>query len=333
MATIEDVAVKAGVSVATVSRVLNDSNKVSRDKKDKVMKAVKDLNYQPNALGRNLRRSETRMVLVVCTFVINEVLAGIQDTADDLGYDVILVSTGMKKRGLDAVKFIKNGMVDGVIFLNMIYEHKELIDLISQYPIVQSCEYLNIPNSYLVSVNDEKAAYEMTCHLIAQGRKRIAFLGYSTSKYSPNFVFDREKGYKRALAEHGLIYDSNLHLEGDLAFHGGHSGVEAAKKILAMENRPDAIFCIQDNMAIGCINTLVKAGVSVPGEIAVAGFDDIEMAQICDPQLTTVSQPLYDIGTETMKMLIAQIRGEIKTPRHIFLEHKLVIRGSTVSQP
>jgi DNA-binding LacI/PurR family transcriptional regulator len=273
-----------------------------------------------------LRRSESKMVLVVCTEVIDEVMTGIQDVAHELGYDVIVSYTGNRKRGMDSIKFLQNGLVGGVIFLNMLFKDEELIQICNQYPVVQCGEYVNIPNPYLVSVYDEKAAYDVVSHLIGLGRKRIGFVAFEEPEVSPNFSREREKGYRQALADHGIPYDPELRKTGNFSYE---SGVEAAKQYLNMKERPDAVFCSLDAMAVGCLNTFKGAGISIPEEIAVAGFDNIEIAEICDPQLTTVAQPFYEIGRETMKMLISLMKGEITIGRHVLMHHQLIVRAST----
>lgn len=325
MVKIEDVASLAGVSVATVSRVLNNNYMVSKEKRDKVLEAVKALNYQPNALGRNLRRTETKMILVVCTAVIDEAMNGIQDVAKEMGYDVI-ISYSDKRDSKSSVKFLENGLVGGVIFLNMLLKNDDMYNICKQYPVVQCGEYIDIPNSYLVSINDQKAAYEVVSHLIQQGKKRIGFVACDGYDGSPNFSKERERGYRQALADHGIEYITELRLSGDNTFE---SGAIAAKHYFGLENRPDAVFCVLDNIAFGCLNALKNFGVSIPDDIAIAGFDNLEISEASEPPLTTVAQPFYEIGRETMKMLVSLIKGEITLGRQLFLNHQLIIRGST----
>jgi LacI family repressor for deo operon, udp, cdd, tsx, nupC, and nupG len=326
MATIDDVAKLAGVSVATVSRVLNNNYTVGQKNRDKVLEAVQILNYQPNAFGRNLRRSETKMVLVVCTSVIEQAMNGINDTAKELGYDVILSYTHSNGKGNNSIKFLENGLVDGVIFLNMIFKDEELINISKQYPVVQCGEYVDIPNAYLVSTNDERAAYEMVNHLINTGKRRIGYIAYDAFGMNPYFSREREKGYKQALADNNIPFDPELIKSADRSYK---SGVIAATRYLELKNRPDAVFCSRDNLAIACINTFETAGLAVPGDIAIAGFDNNEIAEMCSPALTTVAQSFYEMGCETMRMLIAQIKGEITVGRRVYINHKLVVRAST----
>ncbi|MBP2643537.1 MAG: transcriptional regulator, LacI family [Firmicutes bacterium] len=329
MVTIADVAAMAGVSVATVSRVLNNSYIVSPEKRARVTEAIEALNYKPNVYGRNLRRTESKLILVVCSTVIEEIMNGIQDTAKDLGYDIVLNYTGSRKKSLDSIKFLQNGLVDGVIYSNLFFADEELINISRQFPVVQCGELLDIPNSFLVSNRDEEAAYNIVHHLISQGKKRIGLVTLSDAEASCHFSKEREKGYIRALTDFNIPYDPELIRRGDMSFE---YGLEAANYFLQMKNRPDAIFCVQDIPAVGCINAIKSAGVAIPDDIAVAGFDNVELAEMCDPPLTTVAQPFYEIGRETMRTLVSLIKGEITIGRHILLDSELIIRGSTVKK-
>lgn len=327
MVTIDDVAARAGVSIATVSRVLNNSSMVSQEKRDRVMEAVKALNYLPNAVGRNLRRAESKMVLVVSSVVIQEVLVGIQDYAKEQGYDIILSYIGKTDGNMDSVKFLQNGLVDGVIFSSVSFGSRELIDISKQYPVVQCLESVDVPNSYLVSIDDEKAAYDVVSHLISTEKKRIGIIALDEENKARQFSADRERGYRRALLDFGLQYDPSLKIIGD---HSYESGADAARRFLNLENRPDAVFGMTDTMAVGCLNTIKSLGVSVPDDIAVAGFDNIDIAKMCEPKLTTIAQPFYELGRETMRMMVSLLKGEISSSRRVLLNHRLIVRGSSV---
>jgi LacI family repressor for deo operon, udp, cdd, tsx, nupC, and nupG len=329
MTTISDVATRAGVSIATVSRVLNNSYIVSSEKKIRVTEAIEALNYKPNVYGRNLRRNETKLVLVVCSTLIEEIMNGIQDVAKELDYDIILNYTGSRNKNLDSIKFLQNGLVDGVIYSSLFFADEELIKISRQFPVVQCGELLDIPNSFLVSTRDDEASYNMVCHLINQGKKRIGLVTLEGAEALCRFAREREKGYKRALADFNLPDDPALIYRGDISFE---SGADAAKYFIHMKESPDAIFCVQDNPAVGCINALKTAGISVPKDIAVAGFDNAEISEACDPPLTTVAQPFYEIGRETMKTLVSLIKGEISIGRHILLDSEIIIRDSTVNK-
>lgn len=332
MATIEEVARRAGVSVATVSRVLNNNYAVSQAKRDSVMEAVAALNYQINAAGRMLRRAETRMIMVVCSAVLQEVLEGIQEAGRQAGYDILVTCTGFTSARTEpsrseSFKFLENGLVDGVILMNMVTRDEELLAISQQFPIVQCGEYVKIPNAFLVSTHDEKAAYAMTEHLAQIGRRKIAIVMNALDGHLSNYVRERLNGYRQALTDAGLPRSAACEHQAGFTYE---DGVAAARRILALEDRPDAVFCTRDSLAVACINTFQAAGLRVPEDIAVAGFDNTELCSMCSPPLSSVAQPFREIGQETLKMLVSLIRGEVSIGRHLLLDHQLVLRASTL---
>lgn len=327
MATIDDVAALAGVSVATVSRVMNNSYVVSEDKRKRVLLAAQTLNYQPATYNRSQKKTESKTLLMICSVVINEVMAGIQAMARELGYDVLIHYNSDRNTDLNSVKILKNKMVDGVILLNMLLDNSMLESISSQFPVVQCGDYVDLPKSYQVSVDNEGGAYAMTSHLIETRRRRIAFIMPNIEADLPYFALLRWRGYRRALEDHGLSYDPQLVIKADFSLE---SGYEAGRQILSMQNRPDGVFCAIDQLAIGCVHVFRDNGLVIPRDIAVAGFDDDEAAEICSPPLTTVAQPHFEIGRDTVRLLSAVINGEISVGRKICINYDLKIRASTV---
>lgn len=323
MANINEVAKLAGVSVATVSRVLNNNYMVSEEKKQKVLDAVKELDYQPNTYAKNLRKSENKMILVVCTIMLEHALEGIKDAAQQAGYDVIVDYIGFRDPKSNALKFLQNGLVGGVIFLNVLHYDDELARVMKEYPNVMCGEFISRSKSTSVSIDDEKAAYEMTDYLIKQGREKIAYLGLAEDF---KFSIDRERGYKRALFDNIYEIDNKMIIKGEYSFE---SGVEGAKKLLELENKPDAIFCSQDMIAAGVIEYLKENNITIPDDIMVAGFDNHEISEMIRPKITTIAQPFYEIGKESARALIAIIKDEDGTGKRIYLNHELYIREST----
>jgi len=329
MATIQDVARAAGVSVATVSRVLNNSSSVSKNTRDSVMQAIKHLNYQPNLLGRNLRRTETRMVLVLLPNISNPfysmIVKGIEDVAHKNGYNIMLCNTdGESNREKVYLDLLKNRLSDGVVFMAPELEREELSEIGRRSPVVQCCEYKEGARVSHVSIDNFSAAYLAVRHLVDQGHRRIGMISCENRFLS---TIQREKGYRKALEDAGIGYSQEMIKNGDYSFK---SGLRAAKQFLAMEEKPTAVFAISDVMAIGAMRAMKEAGLKVPDDIAVIGFDNISFASMCDPLLTTISQPKYDLGCVAMELLLKQIRGEMKEPQDIFLEHELIIRESTI---
>lgn len=329
MATIKDVAKASGVSVATVSRVINNSTSVSKNTRDSVMQAIKDLNYQPNLLGRNLRRTETRMVLVLLPTISNpfyaRIVKGMEDVAHKNGYNIMLCNTD-SDRGREKLylNLLRNRLSDAVVFMGPELDKEELTEIGECFPVVQCCEYKEGARVSHVSIDNFAAAYTAVRHLIGLGHSRI---GLITSGNSFVSTIQRKNGYSKALKDSGLSFSKSMVKYGDYGFK---SGLRAAKQFLAMEEKPTAIFAISDIMAIGAMRAVKEAGMKVPDDVAVMGFDDVSFASMCAPLLTTISQPKYDLGCIAMELLLKQIRGEMKEPEDIFLEHELIIRESTI---
>lgn len=329
MANIKEVAKKAGVSVATVSRVLNNSDLVSEETKERVLKAIKELNYHPNLLSRNLRHLKTKMILALLPNVSNpfyaRVVKGIEDVAHKHGYNVMLCNTDSNPEKERAyLELLKNKLADGVILMASTMKKEELTLLAKNYPVVQCCEYIEDAGASYVSIDNFSAAYKAVRHLINLGHSKIALLSCKNEFISTKL---REEGYKKALEEAGIKFDEKLVKYGDYSFK---SGIRAAKELLSMQEKPTAIFAISDIMAIGVIKALKEAKLKVPENVAVVGFDDINFASMYDPAVTTISQPKYDLGCVAMEMLLNFIEGKQKNPQGVFLEHELVIRESTI---
>lgn len=327
-ATIQDVAKAAGVSVATVSRVINNSPSVSGNTRDTVMEAIQKLNYQPNLLGRNLRRTETRLVLVLLPSIANpfyaRVVKGIEDVAHKNGYNILLCNTDAEQnRERIYLDLLKSRLADGVVFLAPELSQEELTGIGRNYPVVQCCEYKEGAMVSRVSIDNFGAAYKAVRHLTGLGHRRIAMISARNNFLS---TLRRQEGYRQALMDAGLERDETLIRFGDYGFN---SGLRAANQLLALKERPTAIFSISDIMAIGAIRAARECGLCVPDDLAVMGFDNISFASMNHPKLTTISQPKYELGCVAMELLLSQIRAEMKEPQEVFLENELIIREST----
>ena len=327
--TIQDVAKAAGVSVATVSRVINNSTSVSVETKELVLDAVKRLDYRPNLLGRNLRRAETRLILVLLPNISNpfysRIVKGIEDVGHRNGYNVLLCNTdsepGREKLYLD---LLKNRLADGVIFMAPSLSREELTETGKSFPMVQCCEYKEGAKVSHVSIDNFAASQKIVKHLLALGHRRIGLISCDNEYLS---TIHREEGYRKAVLDAGIKPEDGLSIDGDYSFK---SGLRAASQLLSLTDRPTAVFCISDIMAIGAIRAARERGLRVPEDFAVAGFDNVSFASMCDPMLTTVSQPKYDLGCTAMELLLKQIHGEMKEPQDLILEFELIIRESTI---
>lgn len=328
MATIQDVAKMAGVSVATVSRVLNNSSSVTEETRHHVQEAIQKLNYQPNLLGRNLRRLETRMILVLLPTISNtfysKIVKGMEGVGHKNDYNIMICDTGSNaERERTYLNLLKNKLVDGVIFMAPELSKEELSGIGKHFPVVQCCEYREGAEVSHISINNFDAAYQAVRHLIHIGHQKIGMISGDNHFIS---TFQREEGYKKALEDAGLSFNPSHIIKGEYGFK---SGLRAAQQFLAMDEKPTAIFAASDMMAIGAIKAIKQKGFSVPKDMAVIGFDNISFSTMVEPQLTTVAQPQYDIGCMAMELLLKRIKGELDKPQYIYVEHELIIREST----
>lgn len=326
MTTILDVARAAGLSTATVSRALREPEKVTEKTRAKVFKAVEAVNYRPNMLARNLRTDKSFTLLVLVPGIANpffaNVTAGIEATAWKRGYSVLLGDTrDSPEREEHYARLVETRLADGVIQLSPDYAPAESRRQ-APYPVVHACgcELTEAPS---VRIDNVGAMHEMVAHLIARGHRRIAAI---SGPQANAHAIDRLKGYRQALEAAGIAFDPGLVLHGSFRMQ---SGFEAAREILAMTPRPTAIVSINDEMAIGAIQALAALGVSVPSDIAVTGFDDIDFAAHSTPALTTVRQPAAEMGAKACELLIDWIEDKARDEAVHILPHTLVVRESS----
>ena len=329
MLTIKEVAKEANVSVATVSRVINNNVPVSSKARIKVENAIKKMNYEPNMLGRNLRRSENRFILALLPNISNPfyaaIIKGVEDTAMSQGYNVILCQTDAEpEREKSYLNLLKQKLADGVINLDPILDEEFLIKIGEKYPIIQCCEYRDLDITY-VSIDNKAAAYKATNHLIDIGHKNIALIN-SNEKYV--YARQRKEGYIKALIDSNIKPKDKWIVNVDLDFE---SAQNAVKYLLSLDEKPDAIFAVSDILAIGVLKQISQAHLRVPEDIAVVGFDNIPYAKIVTPALTTVNQPMYTMGAKACKKLIHKLRQDKEVENEI-LDVQLIVRESTVKQ-
>ena len=325
--TISDVARWAGISTATVSRTLATPEKVTARTRAIVLEAVRQTGYVPNLAARNLRTNKTRTILAVLPDFSNVffslILRGISDTLVARGYSLIIADTrNDPAREAQYAEFILAGRVDGVLLLNgrSILAHPKGN---APAPTVSLCE--RIPNAPFPHVETEnrEAARMMTAYLASLGHKTIGYV-----RGPPANVLEHERfaGYRDALREAHLQYDPALVTSGDFTLESGEAAAEA---YLSRRQLPDAIFACNDEMAMGLIRGLSAAGVTAPGDVSIAGFDDIEFAEAYNPPITTVRQARREIGERAAELLLKLIDGDLPPKREIKLAAELVIRKST----
>ena len=327
IATIKDVAKLAGVSVATVSRVLNKEGNVLPQTKLRVQDAIQKLHYSPNLLGRNLRQGTTKKILVLLNTISNpfysQVVRGIEECAAKEHYTVMLCMThGDPVLEQQSITLLQTKLVDGAVFLSAEQEGTALTEACRGIPVVQACEPRDGFLAASVSIDNKKAAYDAISYLIQNGHKRIAFFGASDTLSSS---ICRKDGYLQALLDYELTPNPDWIIEEGFSIN---AGVRAAKQLLSCKELPDAVFCISDSCAIGAIRTLIEAGISVPDDISVMGFDNAEISKAFLPAVTTVQQPRYEIGYKAASLLLDAMRGEENRAVKITLPHEIIERNS-----
>ena len=328
MPTIKDVAKRARVSIATVSRVVNESpHSVSQATRERVLEAIKALDYRPNALAQGLIMKRSMTVGIIIPDISNpyyaEIVRGIQDIADEAGYAVMLQNTDRRKeRIIKCIQLLRDKRADGIIFSGGIihgYETLSTLRELAQRVVVIGRHEVDFP---AVRVDNIVGATQAVQHLIDLGHQRIGFISGSRTSTTSN---DRLRGYKNALAQHGIPYEKHLVGQGNLT---PESGNLEAKTLLEREDRPTAIFATNDLMAYGAINAAKEQGLNVPEDLAVVGFDNIPLSSYFEPPLTTVGIPMYELGVASMQMLIDLICKNSFEHLKIF-KTKLIIRDST----
>lgn len=331
--TISQVAKEAGISVATVSRVINQKGGVTPETTEKVRLAIQRLGYQPNVWGRNLRRGESRLVLVMVPNVSNPyyapIIAGAEDTLNAAGYSIMLCITNMDRvRRRHYVDLMHNHRADGAILMDVSMNDEDVVQLAGDYPLVQCCEYCGAEDISHISIDNFAAAREAVTRLAALGHTRIGYIGAKNSFISTTL---RHEGYRSALKELSLrIWDGYEAFAGrDYSFS---TGVEAAGHLLDQPERPTALFCVSDVLALGAVQAARERGLRIPEDLSVVGFDDVEYASIFQPRLTTIRQPCYRMGAVAASLLIRQMQGE-SGGQTMFLPHEWVSRDSTANWP
>ena len=330
MATMKDVAQRAGVSPSTVSHVINETRFVSQQLRDRVLHAMRELNYQPSAVARSLRTKRTQVVALVIPDITNpyfpEVARGVQDVAEENEYSVILCNTDrVRGRELRFLKALRGQWVDGLILNPSEVTFGDLQDLQdAQIPVVLIGSQIDHPDLDVVMVNNVQGAYDAVSHLIDLGHRRIGLVGGQRAASSGE---QRFQGYIRALADHDIPVDEEIITEGRFTREGGY---ESMKRLLALQSPPTAVFASSDVMAIGALMAIQEQGLQVPNDVSLVGFDDIAEASTTTPKLTTVSQPKYQTGEVAAQLLFDRVEGASPGERQkIVLSHQLVIRDST----
>jgi LacI family repressor for deo operon, udp, cdd, tsx, nupC, and nupG len=330
MVSIRDVSEAAGVSVATVSRALSMPERVAEATREKVLKIADELGYSPNLVARSLRSQQSRLIVVLVTNIANPMLSrcirGLERVARELGYSVLLGDTQNDEQvEAQYIGLLASKQVDGVIVLSSRL-HGRVFDLILKAnpnaAVVNGCACLDVQPCSTVGVDDVGAARVMTEHLTSLGHRRIAVV---TGPEGSPHTRDRMFGYRLQLRAAGVQFDEAFVLPGDFTMQGG---ADAVDRMLQLPVRPTALFCFNDEMAIGAIHQLSARGLRVPHDVSVAGFDDIEVAAFTTPALTTMSQPKDEMGVVAMQLLHRRLSGDTRIET-VTLPTELHVRETT----
>lgn len=332
MPTILEVAALAGVSTATVSRVLSHPDRVAEQTRERVLKAVQSLGYTPNVAARTLRTLRATKILLTVPDISNpffaSVIRGAEEAARQAGYAVVVGDTRLDPSLEDQyAEMLARREVDGLIFLG--HRLPESLEPLLERqgpvaPVVNGCEYspdLGVPS---VHIDNAAASSDAIEHLIGLGHRRI---GVITGPPLSPISRDRCAGAVATMERHGL----KDHLDLRIGDYSAHSAFGHARDL--MEAGVTAIFCFSDEMALGALSAISEAGLSCPADISVVGFDDLPLSRFFQPGLTTVAQPKAMIGQRTVELLVDILRGAPIEASHVTLPHELLVRKSTGAAP
>ncbi len=328
MSNIREVARLAEVSVATVSRALQQPELVSVKTRNKVLAAVKQAGYQPNLLAVKFRSGKSHNLVVLVPTVANvffaRVISGMQEAAHQRRYSLLLGNTlADDETEIAYARLVQTSQADGLIQLRAFDPFATLDMPNDPLPMVNACEVLDKAPCPVVVLDNRAAAAAMTEHLLGLGHRCIAMI--KGPARSP-LTRDRVAGYRDALLAAGLAFDETLLCPGNFTLQ---SGYQATAELLQRSEPATAIFCENDEMAIGAIQCLKQHGLRVPQDVSVAGFDDISFAAFCDPPLTTIAQPAEEFGRTAVNLLIDVLEQKLTLPPKVILPFELILRGST----
>ncbi len=331
--TIYDIADRLNISIATVSRALKDDPVVNKKTKKKIFELAEELGYRSNHFARNLRNQRTNTIGVIAnrlnSYFMSTVIAGIEKTLNEDEYNLIITqSSELFKKEIAAAKTMFNSRVDGLL-VTLSYETENLHHF---DPFIKK----NVPVLFFdrceehdgitrVLIDNKKSSYQATGHLIEQGCKRILHI---TAPQKRNLYVQRMNGFRQALQENNLEFNDDLTYICNLSME---AGIESAQYILNMQQRPDAVFVANDNCAIGCMLSLKEAGIRIPEDIAVVGFNNDPVSKVIEPNLTTINYPGYEMGEVAARNLINHLNGThlIHSTNTIVLRSELIIRASS----
>ena len=333
---IKDVARKAGVSTATVSRVLGDFHGVRDKTKKKVLKAVTELNYEINAVARHLRQKRTKTIGIIVENVLSKfysvIASSVEDVANKFGYNTILCNADENpEKELNYLKVLMSNRVDGIILTPTGKNSKYVQHLInSGTKVVLLDRLIEGVDCDAILVDNANGAYKAVKHLIDQGYRKIGIVSGILDRTTGA---ERLKGYLQAIEEAGIAKEDSLIKIGNFK---KESGRKLTKELLEQSNKPKAIFTTNIDMSMGALLAIKEKGLTIPEDIGIVCFDDSDWALILDPSITVIRQPVYQLGSTAAELLINKIEDEEKNfdhkPTVVTLKTELIVRNSTIKK-
>lgn len=327
--TIYDVAREANVSMATVSRVVNGNPNVKPATRKKVLKVIEELGYRPNAVARGLASKKTTTVGVIIPDISNmffsELARGIDDIANMYKYNIILSNSDQNiEKEIKLINTMLEKQVDGIVYMGSRITEEHLKEFkTSPVPIVLAATIEATNSIPSVNINYEEAGYEATKLLIENDHNRLAFV---TGLNDTTANKAKYEGFIQALKDIDQTVNADLIYRGDLSYQ---SGLKAVETLFEQEEKPTAIFAVSDEMALGVIHGIQDLGLNVPTDVEVIGFDNTRLATMIRPTLSTVVQPVYDIGAVAMRLLTKYMNKEEVDDSNVILPHQIIKRSST----
>lgn len=334
--TIYDIARKLNVSPTTVSRGLQDHPTISEKTKKKILVLVEEMGYRSNHFARNLRQQQTKTIGVIVprlnSVFMASVISGMENIANAEGYNLLISQSSENLSKEEAnVRTMFHNRVDGLL-VSLAYDTKDLSHFDSfrkkNIPVIFFDRTMENNDHTSVLIDNRRAAYEMTRHLLMQGCRDLVHI---TALQNLRVYKDRLKGFKDALADFDLPFKKERVLIGDLTME---AGITAAESILQMNPLPDGVFAANDNGAVGCMLALKKKGIRIPEDIAFGGFNNDSVAQVIEPNLTTINYPGYEMGEVATRLLINHLSGlSLMTQANaILLRSELIVRASSLKK-
>jgi DNA-binding LacI/PurR family transcriptional regulator len=326
--TIKEIAKLANVSIATVSRALNDDKKVKASTK-KIIKSIADeLNYNPNLLARSFVTKKSNIIGLVMPDIFGEffmeVIRGVDEVCYNHGYYTMVTSSHSNRSMVEAiVDYMSKGIVGGLILMTPLVEDDVKKTLASsKIPLIVISGKSELQKWDSISIDNFNGAYSVVDYLAEKGYKKIAHI---TGPQKNNDSIQRELGYRQALKNNGIEINKSWIVTGDFTINGGQAACETLMKL---ENPPEVIFASNDMMAIGCYVAARNLKLKIPVDFAVAGFDDIFVSQFLNPRLTSVHVPIYELGTNAAQILINRMNGSNDPIQNVKILTELVVGGS-----